>query len=291
MRRFARIMNGIYQALEEIYDAQFVPKYRTLDEAFMAWIESHQTLDRHPKVADLRNEMGWDVDTAIGKLHRFWWWCVDYAPDGDLRKHNDTRIGDAVGIYGPHATKFVQAMVKSGWIDREPYFRVHDWYSYFGRFLKLKYKDKPEIWKAIETAYAEHACNTSVTDAVTPPVTIPVTPLTIPNLTKPTEPKPPVVNFDSEVEQLYEAYPRKKSPGQAKKAIRAALKKATFAELLAGVKRYANERKGQDPTYTKYPASWFNGECWLEQPDAPKAALSAIERAEQLHKQGQKFGA
>jgi hypothetical protein len=253
----------------------------------MAWIESHQALDRHPKLADLRNEMGWDVDTAIGKLHRFWWWCVDYAPDGDLRKHNDTRIGDAVGIYGPEATKFVQAMVKSCWIDREPYFRVHDWYEYFGRFLKLKFKDKPEIYKTIEAAYKTKSSNTSVTGTVTPPVTGVVTPLTNqPN--RPTKPtiSPPVVSFESEVEQLYEAYPRKKKPAAAKKAIRAALKKATFDVLMAGVKRYAKERLGQDATYTMYPATWFNGECWLDEADRPKSLLSPIDMALIQHKAG-----
>lgn len=120
----------------------------------MAWIESHQALERHPKTLSLTAAMGWDLDTTIGKLHRFWWWCVDYAEDGDLRKHNDSIIGAAVGLNGDEASKFVKAMKAACWLDSAPYFRVHDWWFYIGRFLRVKYKTShPEKWKAVMTAY------------------------------------------------------------------------------------------------------------------------------------------
>jgi hypothetical protein len=121
----------------------------------MAWIESHQNLENHPKRIDLSALMGWDIDSTIGRLHRFWWWCVDYAEDGDLRKHNDARLGGSVGLNGETATAFVQAMVTAGWLDREPYFRVHDWWDYIGRFLQLKYKRTPGKWIRVRNAYIE----------------------------------------------------------------------------------------------------------------------------------------
>lgn len=74
---------------------------------------------------------------------------------------------------------------------------------------------------------------------------------------------------ETQCAELYAEYPRKKSFGQAKKAIFSALKKTTYDVLLAGVRRYARERSGQDPTYTKHASTWFNGECWNDQPDAP----------------------
>lgn len=95
-----------------------------------------------------------DLDQAIGKIHRFWWWCTKYAEDGDLRKHNDDRLARAVGLNGgQEATRFVEAMVASCWIDREPYFRVHDWWDYFGYFLMRKYGDSPDKWKQIKGLY------------------------------------------------------------------------------------------------------------------------------------------
>lgn len=39
----------------------------------MAWIESHQQLERHPKTHELMGLMGWDLDATIGKRMRGWW--------------------------------------------------------------------------------------------------------------------------------------------------------------------------------------------------------------------------
>jgi hypothetical protein len=123
-------------------------------EAKMAWIESHQAIENHPKTHELMGHMGWsDVDLAIGKLHRIWWWALDYAPDGDLRKYNDSVIGGRVGLYGADATKFVKAMVDARWLDRKPYFRIHDWWTYVGKFLQIKWKHAPDEWQRVKDSY------------------------------------------------------------------------------------------------------------------------------------------
>lgn len=153
----------------------------------MAWIESHQSLERHPKTLMLATAMGWDIDVTIGKLHRFWWWCVDYAEDGDLRRHNDECLGAAVGLNGENATAFVRAMRRAGWLDEEPYFRIHDWWDYIGRFLCAKYRRHPAKWQSVRAAYA-HSVHDSVRDTVHDNVHDSVrTP--IPNLTKPNQTK------------------------------------------------------------------------------------------------------
>lgn len=119
----------------------------------MAWIESHQTIERHRKTKKLMRLMEWDLDTTIGKLHRFWWWCVDYAEDGDLRKFSDDDIGESVALNGEPASKFVEAMVASCWIDRDPHFRVHDWWDYVGPWLRSRYKRSPEKWETVRNGY------------------------------------------------------------------------------------------------------------------------------------------
>jgi len=119
----------------------------------MAWIESHDSLVGHPKVDALCVEMGWDLDTSIGKLHRFWYWCLKYAENGDLRKFDDDQIGRAVDLQGDLAKKFVRILKKTGWCDREPYFRVHDWWDRVGPFLRSKYKRNPMKWQAVRAAY------------------------------------------------------------------------------------------------------------------------------------------
>jgi hypothetical protein len=66
-------------------------------------------------------------------------------------------------------------------------------------------------------------------------------------------------------EEFWPAYPRKDDKGRARKAFLAALKskKATVADLVNGATRYATERQGEDPKYTKQPATWLNAEAWL----------------------------
>lgn len=129
----------------------------------MAWIETHQALRDHPKVSDLAALMNWERYATIGRLLTFWWWCVDYAEDGDLRRHNDVRIGAAVGLNDVDArqndenptnsTKFVSAMIKAGFIDKKPYRRVHDWWDYIGNYLQSKYKRTPEKWQKVRSLY------------------------------------------------------------------------------------------------------------------------------------------
>lgn len=121
----------------------------------MAWIESHQILRYHHKVFDLAERMGWSVRETIGVLHLFWWWVADCAEDGDLRKFNDAALARCVDLSGEQSKSFVAAMVAARWLDREPYFRVHDWWTYFGRFLQVKYKSDPHKWMTIRADYLE----------------------------------------------------------------------------------------------------------------------------------------
>jgi hypothetical protein len=42
-----------------------------------------------------------------------------------------------------------------------------------------------------------------------------------------------------------------------------------------GAKRYADQRAGQDPQFTKMPATWLNGDCWLDEPEIQLADIPA----------------
>jgi len=125
----------------------------------MSWIESHIGLDKHPKTLNLANMMNWSVRETVGAIHLFWHWCVDYAEDGELTRYNDSTLASVVALDPQAGAKFVEAMVKcggetaSGFIEREPYFRVHDWWDYIGKYLQVKYKHNPKKWKGIQRAY------------------------------------------------------------------------------------------------------------------------------------------
>ena len=87
---------------------------------------------------------------------------------------------------------------------------------------------------------------------------------------------------EEQVKQLYALYPRKAGKAQAFKAIRAALGKISFDELFAVVAEYADSPKvkATPQKFIPYPATWFNGERWLDDRSAwhdnPDAAPSAI---------------
>jgi len=104
----------------------------------MSYIESHQELEGHPKLLDLMVALKIDTDTAIGRLHRFWYWCMTYAESGNLEKHPEKRI-DAK--FGPG---FVAAMRECGFIDKDR-FRVHDWLDYAGRYLTARYRTREPL--------------------------------------------------------------------------------------------------------------------------------------------------
>jgi len=69
-----------------------------------------------------------------------------------------------------------------------------------------------------------------------------------------------------DVEEIYQAYPKKAGKPMAIKAITKALTLIPKDELLAIVKRYASARATEDPQYTPMPATWFNGQRWTDDP-------------------------
>jgi hypothetical protein len=91
---------------------------------------------------------------------------------------------------------------------------------------------------------------------------------------------------DSVVDGIYQAYPRKRAPRNAKKAIAAALKRIApkhDAEWMLGqVRRYAETREGQDPQYTPYPATWFNRDRFDDEfPEAQRSYSSHAPKSEE----------
>lgn len=68
----------------------------------------------------------------------------------------------------------------------------------------------------------------------------------------------------TEAEQIFQAYPRRVAKIAALKAIKAALKRESFASLLAATEAYAKSAKGNAGQYTPHPATWFNAGSYLD---------------------------
>jgi hypothetical protein len=67
-------------------------------------------------------------------------------------------------------------------------------------------------------------------------------------------------------------YPKKKAREEARKAWIAAIKRGADPQhMVERAQAYAYERRGQDPKYTKYPATWLNKGCYDDEPDPQPA--------------------
>ena len=101
----------------------------------MAWIESHQELWRHPKTKKLARLLAVSVPTAIGHLHGIWYWALDFAQDGDLRRYDPEEIADAA-LWEGEPGRFIEALVAAGYLDQtDNGLTIHDWYDYAGRLI------------------------------------------------------------------------------------------------------------------------------------------------------------
>lgn len=112
----------------------------------MAWIRSEKAILNHPKTLMLSSILKVDIETAIGRLHMLWWWCLDYALDGDLSKHSAKVIESSCRIP-------LKVLKKSGFVDETPFVRIHDWWDNQGNYLKLRFRDQPDKWKRIKESY------------------------------------------------------------------------------------------------------------------------------------------
>jgi hypothetical protein len=86
----------------------------------------------------------------------------------------------------------------------------------------------------------------------------------LPTEEQPKKPKPrPDSEQEAAFEEFWRCYPRKVAKDAARRAFVAA---GVDRELLiAGAKRYAIERAGEDPKFTKHPATWLNAGCWEDE--------------------------
>jgi hypothetical protein len=72
---------------------------------------------------------------------------------------------------------------------------------------------------------------------------------------------------DAGFDEFWAVYPRKVAKLAAQKAYDKAIEAgASAAALIAGAKRYAIEREGQDPRYSKHPSTWLHAGCWQDEP-------------------------
>jgi hypothetical protein len=116
----------------------------------VAWIESHQSLLNHPKLLALCQALGAEKALMVGHLHILWWWCMDYAMDGDLSRYSNQQIADACGWRRDHDL-FVNSLATAGFVDQEgDKKRIHDWFEFCGEIVRKRLDRKETRRKTAE---------------------------------------------------------------------------------------------------------------------------------------------
>lgn len=121
----------------------------------MAWIESHTSLERHPKLLLLKSRMRWSRNESVGFLHRFWWTVLEYAPNGVISALPPAVMSETLDMNVDEYERLLIALEEIGWIDRVgTRLQVHDWLDYARMYLRdNKFKNKPEKFKEVESLY------------------------------------------------------------------------------------------------------------------------------------------
>ncbi len=83
----------------------------------------------HPKTKDLARRLKIERFGAVGILDMLWLFAQEYAPAGDIGKFSDEYLADEVGWPQRRASVLIEALVDSGWLDRNSEHRliIHDW--------------------------------------------------------------------------------------------------------------------------------------------------------------------
>ena len=122
----------------------------------MAWIESHTTLGRHPKTRRLCRLLNLSLPQAVGHLHLFWHWVLEFAESGDVTEFDAADLAEGAMWEGDPA-EFVDALIACGFLDRvDDRVVVHDWRDYAGRLLADRERKRDARRKAADCPQTVH---------------------------------------------------------------------------------------------------------------------------------------
>ena len=238
----------------------------------MAWIQSHQTLAAHPKTRKLAHLLNVSKPAAIGHLHCFWWWALDYADDGDLSRHDALDI--AIGAeWDGDAEAFLDAMRTAGFIDEDDdgARSIHDWQDYAGKLVDRRRQNAERMRNARASSQISRAAHVQRTHRARVELE-----KSREDKTKEDDSLPAKRGRDeesAEFQAFYAAYPRKTARGDAWKAWQSIKPTPELAaEILTAITaQAATTYKGKDKQYIPYPATWLRAQQWTDEIEEPAA--------------------
>lgn len=132
----------------------------------MAWIESHQELVNHPKAKRFKRKLNVSEHEAVGILHYFWWWALDFAQDGDITDFTPDDVADGCR-YNGDSKLFLESLIESGFVDEvEGRLMLHEWMQYGGKLIawRVSNAEKQKAYRDRNRNKQDNKGNVTVTD-------------------------------------------------------------------------------------------------------------------------------
>lgn len=183
------------------------------------------------------------------------------------------------------AAELAQRLVDAGlwWPtveDGEPGYGFHDWdernpasevdSGRFGNHLRWHVKRgivNPECSFCNEASIgATRGDDRDESGTISPPDSSPVPTRPDPNTCASADAERGATDVGAEFNRWYLAYPRKRGKGQALRAYKTARKKVSAEVLMASMQQQIPDLTRRGIEYAPYPATWLNGERWLDEP-------------------------
>ena len=99
----------------------------------------------HPKMKHLARALHINRCTAVGILECLWHWAGKFAQQGDIGRHLDVDIAEAV-YWTREPEVLIKALVECGWVDRSETYRllIHDWQDHADEAVR-KYLERHNL--------------------------------------------------------------------------------------------------------------------------------------------------
>lgn len=234
----------------------------------MRWLRLYDDTINDPKILKLPEATRWHWIAML---------CVASKNDGALPALDDVAI--QLRVTAAKATEIITVLVKAGLLDKtETGFEPHNWN---GR----QYKSDVSTERVKRFRNAKRNVSHTVSETVSETSESVSVSVSVSKKEK-EEKKVPLCSDDWPKDYgdlFWQAYPRKTEKLSAMKKLSALRKSGivTFADLMAGVKRYA--ATGTEPQYTKHPTTWLNAGCWA---DELQTGGGRVEGTRNTHKTG-----
>lgn len=220
---------------------------------------------RHPKIADLCEQLNVPLYSAVGLLELLWHFTAEFAPQGNIGRFSDQRIEAAMG-WDKKRGRLIEILTTVGWIDSDPCHRlvVHSWYEHADDSVRQKLR-KASVWFV------------GVREKTTGKTSSALPSLARANALPADQPLPPASDISITVEQMHADHPKKTDFVLIAPALVSALNGSTdVAKKLAEIKAChaawckTEDWKKENGRYAPKLASWLADRGFTKWPSTAK---------------------